>query len=82
MFYDSNKVQLSTNVSDVTNEDTAAKYRAWHWNVIEVDGTDPLAIADALQQALEEKEKPTLIIGNTIMARGAVDAEGIRLKVR
>ena len=80
MFYDSNKVQLSTNVSDVTNEDTAAKYRAWHWNVIEVDGTDPLAIAGALQQALEEKEKPTLIIGNTIMARGAVDAEGNSLE--
>ncbi len=76
MFYDSNKVQLSTHVADVTNEDTAAKYRSWHWNVIEVDGTDPLAIAGALRTALEEKDKPTLIIGHTIMARGAVDAGG------
>ncbi|MDE6338460.1 MAG: transketolase [Muribaculaceae bacterium] len=80
MFYDSNKVQLSTTVGDVTCEDTAAKYRAWHWNVLEVDGTDPIAIADALQTALEEKERPTLIIGNTIMARGAVDAEGKSLE--
>lgn len=76
MFYDSNKVQLSTHVADVTSEDTAAKYRAWNWNVIEVDGTDPLAMAGALQTAIEEKEKPTLIIGHTIMARGAVDAQG------
>ncbi len=80
MFYDSNKVQLSTHVADVTNEDTAAKYRAWHWNVIEVDGTDPLAMAGALQAALEEKEKPTLIIGHTVMARGAVDSEGKSLE--
>lgn len=76
MFYDSNKVQLSTKVDAVTDEDTAAKYRSWNWNVLEVDGSDPLAIAGALETALEEKAKPTLIIGNTIMARGAVDAEG------
>lgn len=80
MFYDSNKVQLSTHVADVTNEDTAAKYRAWHWNVIDVDGTDPVAMAGALQTAIEEKERPTLIIGHTIMARGAVDAEGKSLE--
>ncbi len=82
MFYDSNKVQLSTHVDEVTNEDTAAKYRAWNWNVIEIDGTDPVAIAGALQTALEEKEKPTLIIGRTIMARGAVAADGTSLEGR
>lgn len=80
MFYDSNNVQLSTKVEDVTDEDTASKYRSWNWNVIEVDGTDPLALAAALQAALEEKEKPTLIIGKTIMARGAVDSEGKSLE--
>lgn len=40
MFYDANDVQLSTMVNEVTDEDTAAKYRAWHWNVIEIDGND------------------------------------------
>lgn len=80
MFYDSNKVQLSTKVDDVTSEDTAAKYRAWNWNVLEVDGTDPLAMAGALQTALEEKERPTLIIGHTVMARGAVAADGTSLE--
>lgn len=76
MFYDSNNVQLSTTVDAVTVEDYAAKYRAWHWNVLNVDGTDPAAIAEALRIANEETARPTLIIGNTIMARGAVDADG------
>lgn len=76
MFYDSNDIQLSTEVKAVTAEDTAAKYRAWHWNVIEVDGTDPIAMAGALQTAIEEKHRPTLIIGKTVMGRGAVTAEG------
>lgn len=80
MFYDSNKVQLSTMVDVVTEEDTAAKYRAWGWNVIDVDGTDPLAIAGALETACREEKRPTLIIGHTIMARGAVDAQGNSLE--
>lgn len=80
MFYDSNDVQLSTKVNEVTNEDTAAKYRAWNWNVIEIDGTDPLAIFDALKAAKEEKQRPTLIIGKTIMARGAVTADGTSME--
>jgi hypothetical protein len=76
MFYDSNDIQLSTEVKAVTAEDTAAKYRAWDWNVIEVDGTDPLAMAGALETAIEEKHRPTIIIGKTVMGRGAVTAEG------
>ncbi len=76
MFYDSNKVQLSTDVDAVTNEDYAAKYRAWHWNVIEIDGCNPTEIANALELAQSETEKPTLIIGNTIMGRGCVTASG------
>ncbi|MDE6637017.1 MAG: transketolase, partial [Muribaculaceae bacterium] len=80
MFYDSNEVQLSTKVKDVTSEDTAAKYRAWNWNVLEIDGTDPLAIAGAIEAAREEKERPTLIIGHTIMARKTVAADGTSLE--
>ncbi len=76
MFYDSNRVQLSTDVDAVDTEDYAAKYRAWHWNVIEVDGTDPIAMAEALEAAKAETKRPTLIIGNTIMGRGCVTADG------
>ena len=76
MFYDSNRVQLSTDVDAVDTEDYAAKYRAWNWNVIEVDGTDPVAMAVALNAAKEETKRPTLIIGNTVMGRGCVTADG------
>lgn len=40
MFYDSNDIQLSTETKDVMNEDTAAKYRAFGWEVIEINGND------------------------------------------
>lgn len=76
MFYDSNKVQLATMVDAVSSEDTAAKYRAWNWNVIEIDGNDPVQICDALEKAQTEQRRPTLIIGNTVMGKGCVDADG------
>lgn len=76
MYYDANDVQLSTRVDEVTSEDTAAKYRAWGWNVLDVDGSDPEAIGGALEVARRETKRPTLIIGHTVMARKCVDAEG------
>lgn len=80
MYYDSNDVQLSTRVEDVTAEDTAAKYRAWGWNVLEIDGSDPEAIEAALIVARAEEKRPTLIIGHTIMARKVVTADGNSLE--
>lgn len=76
MFYDSNDVQLSTMVDEVDSEDVAAKYRAWHWNTIEVDGSNPEEIAKALENAIAETKRPTIIIGKTIMGRGCVTATG------
>lgn len=80
MYYDANDVQLSTKVDAVTVEDTAAKYRSWGWNVLDVDGSDPEAIDGALNVAKEEKHRPTLIIGHTIMAKGTVKADGESLE--
>lgn len=76
MYYDSNRVQLSTKVGEVTAEDTAAKYRAWGWHVIEVDGSDPEALEAALRLAHQEEHRPTLIIGHTIMARKVLKEGG------
>lgn len=75
MFYDSNDIQLSTETDQVTHEDTAKKYEAWGWNVITIEGNNIEAIRKALKSANVESEKPTLIIGKTIMGKGAV-AEG------
>ena len=76
MFYDSNDIQLSTNTSAVTHEDTARKYEAWGWRVSTIDGNDPDQIRAALTKAIAEKEKPTLIIGKTVMGKGALKADG------
>ncbi|MEX0928755.1 MAG: transketolase, partial [Balneolales bacterium] len=76
MFYDSNDLQLSSATEDVTNEDTAKKYEAWGWKTITIDGHDINEIRMALKQAHSEKDKPTLIIGKTIMGWGAVSEDG------
>ncbi|MDD2306027.1 MAG: transketolase [Prolixibacteraceae bacterium] len=76
MFYDSNDIQLSTETKDVTNEDTAKKYEAWGWKVVTIKGNDADAIQAALKEAQTEKEKPTLIIGKTIMGLGALKEDG------
>lgn len=72
MFYDSNDIQLSTKTAEVTSEDTAKKYKAWGWYVLSIDGNDANEIRTALKSANSQKEKPTLIIGKTIMGKGAV----------
>lgn len=76
MFYDSNNIQLSTTVEEVDTEDVAAKYKAWNWNVVECNGNDAESIRAALVAANAESERPTLIIGKTVMGVGAVDSEG------
>lgn len=76
MYYDANNVQLSTKVDEVDGEDVAAKYRAWGWHVIDVDGHNVDELRAALIEANEQTECPTLIIGHSIMAKGARGAEG------
>lgn len=82
MYYDSNNVQLSTKVNEVDTENVAMKYRAWGWNVIEVDGQNVEQIRAALKQANEATDAPTLIIGHTVMGKGAVTAEGVSFEDR
>ena len=76
MFYDSNDIQLSTETKDVTREDTAKKYEAWGWKVVTIEGNNAEAIRAALKEAQAEKEKPSLIIGKTIMGKGALKEDG------
>ena len=76
MFYDANNVQLSTKVDEVDNEDIPAKYRAWGWQVLEIDGHNVEQIREALTTANASTEQPTLIVGHTIMGKGLLTAEG------
>ncbi|HPT15582.1 MAG TPA: transketolase, partial [Bacteroidales bacterium] len=76
MFFDSNDIQLSTETKVVTSEDTAKKYEAWGWNVLTINGNDAAEIRKALTVASNETDKPTLIIGKTIMGKGALKEDG------
>ncbi len=75
MFYDSNDIQLSTECCEVTNEDTEAKYKAWGWHVITIDGNDCDQIRKALTEAKAVQGQPTLIIGKCVMGKGALKAD-------
>ncbi len=75
MFYDSNDIQLSTSCNAVTCEDVAKKYAAWNWHVIEINGNDVDQIRKALREAQAETKRPTIIIGKTIMGKGARKAD-------
>ena len=75
MFFDSNKVQLSSMTDDVTEEDTEMKYRAWGWDVMQIDGNDVDQIRKALDWAKSVQGKPALIIGHTLMGKGARRAD-------
>ena len=76
MFFDSNDIQLSTETDAVTTEDTAAKYLAWGWDVVTINGNNVDEIRAALQKAHSQNEKPFLIIGKTVMGKGAVTDAG------
>ncbi len=76
MFYDANDIQLSTEVDVVTSEDTAKKYEAWNWHVMTIDGNDHDAIRKAIKAGNAEKDRPTLIIGKTVMGLGVKLEDG------
>ncbi|MDR1866385.1 MAG: transketolase [Bacteroidales bacterium] len=76
MFYDSNNIQLSTETKEVTSEDTGKKYEAWGWEVFTIDGNDAAQIRQALVRAQAVKGKPVLILGKTVMGKGAVTESG------
>ena len=76
MYYDSNNIQLSTKVDEVMTENVAMKYEAWGWNVLSVDGHNINEIREALVAAESETERPTLIIGHTVMGKGAKGPAG------
>ena len=76
MFYDANEIQLSTECDVVMRENTRMKYESWGWNVLKINGNDPDEIRAALILANKEEQRPTLIIGHTVMAKGARKEDG------
>jgi transketolase len=70
LFWDNNSITIDGAVSLSDSTDQIARFKAVHWNTIEVDGHDPEAIAAAIEAA-HKSDKPTLIAAKTIIGFGA-----------
>jgi transketolase len=74
---DRNNIQIDGMTEDVMPlESLRAKYEAFNWHVLEVDGHNVSAFVDAVDEAKAIAEKPTLIIAHTIPGKGVPEIEG------
>ena len=76
MFYDSNDAQISGKVSRSDSTDYAMMFKSHGWHVQEIDGHNHDAIRSSIRIAQMEVDKPSIIIGKTIMANGSANMEG------
>jgi len=75
VFYDDNGISIDGEVDTWFTDDTAARFRAYHWHVVDqIDGHDFVAIDKAILKAQHETDKPTLIICKTIIGFGSAVA--------
>ena len=75
VLYDDNQISIDGPVDNWFRDDTAARFRAYHWHVIDaVDGHDDVAIEKAIVDAQQETYRPTLIILKTIIGFGSLAA--------
>ena len=69
---DRNRLQISGSTEDVmAHDDLTARFAAFNWNVIQVDGHDYDALAAAFDAAAATKGKPTVLIANTVKGCGS-----------
>lgn len=74
---DRNNIQIDGFTEDIMPlEDLRAKYEAFNWHVLEIDGHNMQEIVDAFEEAKAIFEKPTVIIAHTIPGKGVDFMEG------
>jgi len=75
--YDDNNISIDGEVGGWFTDDTARRFEAYGWQVIaDVDGHDSNAIAAAIDQALTDADRPTLICCKTVIGFGAPNKQG------
>jgi transketolase len=75
VFYDSNEMQISGGVSRSDSTDYGVIFKGFGWHVQKIDGHDHDSIRIAIREA-QKSNQPSLIIGETIMAKGSDGMEG------
>jgi transketolase len=77
VLYDDNGISIDGETRDWFSDDTAARFRAYGWQVIaDVDGHDSDAVADAIDQALRDMERPSIILCKTVIGFGSPNKQG------
>lgn len=76
VYYDRNDIQISGKTDRASSVDFKGMFEAMQWEVREIDGHDHAAIRACLDHAQTERQQPLLIIGKTVMAKGAATMEG------
>jgi transketolase len=70
-FYDDNDISIDGSTEIAFSENVADRFDAVGWHVLDVDGHDRPAIAEATEAAIGEGDRPSLIICRTIIANGS-----------
>lgn len=76
LYYDRNRVQISGPISRADSTDIARVFDGFGWHVLEIDGHNHRQIREAIVAGQKETGRPTIIIGDTTMARGTATREG------
>jgi len=74
--YDSNLVSLDGPTELTFTEDVAARFAAYGWQVLRVDGHQMAEVAEALAEARAERNRPSLIIARTVIGYGSPNKAG------
>ncbi|SNT70297.1 transketolase [Psychrobacter sp. LV10R520-6] len=77
LFYDDNGISIDGDVEGWFTDDTQARFEAYGWQVIKVDGHDTDAITEATAAAIKENTKPSLIICKTTIGAGSPNKQGL-----
>lgn len=76
VFYDSNKICIEGSTDATFTEDVKARYKAYGWKVIEIDGHDYDQIDKAIRKAKRTADAPTLIFCKTTIGKGSPNKAG------
>lgn len=76
VIYDDNKITLDGTLSESYSDDTKARYRAYGWDVVEIDGHDIETIDTTIKEVRKNQQKPVLIVAHTIIGKGSPHKAG------
>ena len=76
LIFDSNKITLDGPLEDSGSEDTAMRFKAYGWDVLEMNGNNLEEVAKTLEKAKTSQTRPILVIAHTIIGKGSPAKEG------